>query len=1023
MTPQTFHTSEIDLNPEQRAAVEHGDGPLLVVAGAGTGKTRVIVERIRCLLEANAELSGESILGLTFTDKSAGEMKSRLKTALGKRADGVWLGTFHSFCMEQVLREVNPDVRAIDDVDYWILLRRNIASLGLNLFRRLAEPGQFLRDFISFFARCQDEMVTAEDYQHYLETLKKRFQERLVTLTNEQREAEAEEIARQEELAHVYRVSERLLRDANQITFSGQLLQAVQRLQSDPELREKMRARFRYVLVDEFQDTNIVQIELLWLLAGGHRNIVAVGDHHQAIYRFRGASFGSFTIFLERFANVKTAESVIGAIAGENAAPLVSLTRNYRSTERILNVAAQVIEMNPQAPLLSGKRLTSDQGEGKKIRIVEFDDAYKEAHWVASEIERTHVAGQPWKSYAVLYRKHNHRDRLVETLRRQRIPFVIRKYSIMSSTVVRDLVAYLRWFAYPADNVSCARVLGIPYWGLQPRDLHRLIERAGKERGQTIHDALEKAAAESAAADGGVIAGPKYAELVAFHQQMGKRGYQTGTATLLDELIQNVQIAPLESDADRLYLERFVEFVQNWEKKANPKHLRDFVEYLDFFAEANGDITLEREPTDDGVQLMTVHAAKGLEFPYVFVMSLCEGDFPSRAQRPVFEFPRELMKEEVPEGDNLRIQEERRLFYVALTRARRQLTLTFVSAKRKKPSIFLEDILMDPKIKAKDAQQLTPDVVLPPLEQAAGPQPAKPAQAQLFGLAADDARMYSRIALWAKAYRPPRPEPLQLSDSAIGAYQTCPQKYSFQYVWGIRGAQRAAMTFGRVMHRTIREFVDNCRRRREIPFEEVAISYNREWRSAGFLDDYQEEEYRREGLLQLEAFCKSYIAAPAHVLHQEKSFELHLENNVVVTGRIDQINKLAPGEVEIIDYKSGRPPKADDAKKSLQLSIYALAARDFLELTAKQVTLYSLFSNQAVSATREAKDLVKAKERIQETADLIRAREFGARPGFACRYCDFKAICPAFEQLISISTASNTSTALPKTAAVSRSAS
>jgi len=159
-------------------------------------------------------------------------------------------------------------------------------------------------------------------------------------------------------------------------------------------------------------------------------------------------------------------------------------------------------------------------------------------------------------------------------------------------------------------------------------------------------------------------------------------------------------------------------------------------------------------------------------------------------------------------------------------------------------------------------------------------------------------------------------------------------------------------------------------------------------------------------LVELEAFCKSYLAAPAEVLHQEKTFELHLENDVVITGRIDQINKLGRNEVEIVDYKTGRSPKPEDAKKSLQLSIYALAARDYLELTAKRVTLYSLFSNQAVSATREAKDLNKAKEKIQETADLIRAREFGARPGFQCRSCDFKAICPAFEQLISISTVS-----------------
>ena len=238
-----------------------------------------------------------------------------------------------------------------------------------------------------------------------------------------------------------------------------------------------MREQYRYILVDEFQDTNIAQLELLWLLAGGRRNIVAVGDDDQAIYRFRGASFGSFTIFLERFCGVDAR-----SLAARTAVSVRSRRITARR-KRILRVAGQVIAHNEKSPLLPPKKLTTGNAEGEKIRIVEFGAPEEEAHWVASEIERLHEAGAPWRNFAVLYRKHTHRDQLVDALRRRRIPFVIRKLSILSSTLVRDLLAWLRLIAAPADNVACARVLAAPYWGFEPRDLVRLAERAKKTTG------------------------------------------------------------------------------------------------------------------------------------------------------------------------------------------------------------------------------------------------------------------------------------------------------------------------------------------------------------------------------------------------------------------------------------------------------------------------------------------------------------------------------------------------------------
>jgi ATP-dependent DNA helicase UvrD/PcrA len=984
--------SALTLNSAQRVAVEHGEGPLLVVAGAGTGKTRVITERIRHLLESNPELSGENILGLTFTDKAAGEMKSRVVKITGDRAKDVVLSTFHSFCFEKILKPANPQLQVLDEIDHWILLRHHIAELELHHFRRLADPGEFLDDFVKFFSRCQDEIVTPEDYDRYVESLRRLYEARKNSLDADARKDEEEEIARQEELARAYRTSERLLRERNLVTFGAQLMQAVQLLQSDSGRLEQLRRQYCYILVDEFQDTNIAQLELLWLLAGGHRNIVAVGDDDQAIYRFRGASFGSFTIFLEKFCGTARLKPRAAA-----KLPLVSLTQNYRSTQRILRVAHEVISHNEKSPLLPLKNLSTENPDGEKIRVVEFARPEEEAHWVASEIERLHSSTNPWRNFAVLYRKHAHRARLLEALQRNNIPFVIRKFSILSSTLVRDLLAYLRLTDSSADNVSCARVLAAPYWGIEPRDLVRLAERAKRNHRRPLLEELDSSQRELPFSR----EGSRVPELLSLIESLRKVAKKSTASGVLEALIASLALAPLPSEEDRHYLDRFVVFVKEWEKKSEGKTLHDFIQYLNFFSEAGGDIHLDEAPQKDAVQLMTVHAAKGLEFPHVFILHLNKRDFPSGARPVVFEFPPELMKEERPQGD-FQVQEERRLFYVALTRARQSLTLSTIVNKWKKPSPFLEDFLRNGKIQKFDTVQAAPKVDVLPAEEAAGPAPKSNNPAPLFGDVREDSRAYSRVALWAKANHPPLPEPLALSASGIETYESCPMKYLFSNVWKIRGGPHASMTFGNVMHTSIKEFIGQLKQGRKISPEDLMAVYDREWSSAGFPDEYQEEEYRREGRGQLQKFYRAMCAAPPDVLFQEKTFELPLEHEIVVTGRMDQVNRLGKGKAEIVDYKTGKPKDAKNADGSLQLSVYALAARDVLELEPARLVFYNLTSNEPVSTERDAKSLEKTKQKISEVADQIRAGDFPARPGFLCGYCDYKPLCPAHEQLISI---------------------
>jgi DNA helicase-2/ATP-dependent DNA helicase PcrA len=974
------------LNVQQRAAVLHGEGPLLVVAGAGTGKTRVITERIRHLIETYPDLAGENILGLTFTDKAAGEMKHRVIQAVGQRGKAVWLSTFHSFCLNAILVRLRPELRVLENVDHWILLRRNLARLKLERFRRLAEPGQFLGDFVDFLSRCQDELVRPDDYQRYADRLAEAHEHEKASLHVEMRRVREEELARQLEIARVYRASEALLRETSVVTFGRAQLEAVQELRTNTALLNELRERYRYILVDEFQDTNIAQIELLWLLAGRRRNIVAVGDDDQAIYRFRGASFGSFVIFLDRFAGVM-------ASSEDLARSIESLTENYRSTGRILRVASQVIAQNEKSPLLPKKQLTAQKPEGEKIRIVELGHTEDEAQWIAAELERLHHARCRWRDFAVLFRQHVHRDRLVEALAARQIPFVIKNLTILQNTVVRDLIAYLRLIAAPSDNVACARVLAAAGWGLEPSDLVRLSERASKGRGLSLWDALQSAQGELLFSTDRKRTG----ELVALVTRLRQRVAQIPVSELLDELATELELAVLVSREDRAYLDRFSRFVREWQVKSTTERLAEFVEYLDYFEQAGGEINLDEEASSDAVQLMTVHAAKGLEFEHVFVMRLTQGGFPAHARPRVLEFPPELMKEEKPKGD-FHIQEERRLFYVALTRAREHLTLTTVVNKRSKPSLFLDDILMDPRIQKRDIQRLAPTAP----RAAPAPRDAAPAEASLFDPARECARVYSQIARWAETYHPPAFEPLQLSVSAIETYDACPQKYLFRQVWGIRGGPRAATSFGSVMHNTIRQFIAGLRKNRPMPFEEVEAIFLREWTSAGFEDTYQEVEYKKDGLEQLRAFHSSVVESPPDVLAQEKYFELPMENNVVVTGRIDQVNRLGAKEQEIVDYKTGKPKLEPQAKKSLQLSLYALAAREMLDYNPVRLVFYNLQTNAPVVTTREEKQLAEAQETVQEVAADIRTGQFAPKPGFLCKSCEFRPLCPAHEQIVSI---------------------
>jgi DNA helicase-2/ATP-dependent DNA helicase PcrA len=1022
----------LKLNPEQLQAVEHGDGPLLVIAGPGSGKTRVITQRIVHLLEHAPGLEPQNILALTFTEKAAGEMKSRVGQALPDLATFPHVCTFHAFAYEVVCKHVAPgfspapaalkggatppetegshhqqagERMLLDKEDVWVFLRQRMEQLQLEFYQKLAEPGAFLHALSEFFSRCQDELIEPDDFEKYAQEAERTVLENAAKLKPEERTLEDEEIQKKKELSRVFRNSRRLIERAGSSSLGSLIPEAVHLFDRHAEILQRYRAQFRFVLVDEFQDTNYAQVELLKRLVAPPFNITAVGDDDQAIYRFRGASHGAFDMFGQVFPGHRT----------------IFLNRNYRSTERVLRVADVVIKRNEDR-YPSKPELRPEREEGCPVYLLGSPDYVSEANWVAGEIQRLVAKGSSYRDIAVLYRAHNYRARLVEEFQRRGIPFAIRGLSVLSTVIIRDLFAYLNLVLSPHDNISLTRVLLAPRWNFREEVALQVRVEAEKQR-CSLYDVLtswEK--------------GPNRTLLQTTHWEALKRllhdlhwAAQNGTVTALFKLLrERLQLQSFLGERDLGYVNAFEEFLREWEEKiskfpplARPewedagaekkprKNLREFIYYFRNYLEAGGKIEApELGERADAVQMMSVHAAKGLEFPVVFLLSVASRRFPATERRAVIEFPDELRKGPLP-PQNIHMQEERRLFFVALTRAKDRLYVSSVAAPGKKPSKFIDDLLADRVVEARDIERLQAKEVtqlLAPVIQLPRAAEYSP-QRRLFGEMAEAAGVHPPIAEWAA--REPEiksGEKLRLSASSIEDYEDCPLKFKFGHYLKIPTGPQAALTFGNIMHRSVRHYFE-LRAKGEANFEAVKGFYESSWRKTGrrkteFEDEYQEQAYKQAGLEQLRAFVEKQESIETLPLSMESSFSLDL-GEVWLQGRIDQISPLAQGgerAVELVDYKTGKPRSQKDADKSLQLSVYALAAQEQMKLRPVRLTFYCLTNNEPVHTVRTEQDLEAVKTEILTVADRIRQNHFPATPGFVCKFCDYQPICPAHEE-------------------------
>ncbi len=970
-------SSSSSLQPDefQQQAIDHVHGPLLVVAGAGTGKTTVLTRRIARLIRENIARPDE-ILAVTYTDNAAREMRERVLTELkGTDLRGLKIETFHAYC-NNLLVANGRKFNVLDDKNLWMYLRRRLPELHLNHFVRAANVTQFLDDLLDFMRRCQDELVGPVAYEAYVERLERG--EHSVPRVCKSKDADAlsdaEVIARCREIAGVYTTVERMLAEENLGTFGHMITRAYELLCHGADLLNSERKRTRFILADEFQDANFAQVKILEQLAGEERNVFAVGDPDQAIYRFRGASSAAFELFQNHFEGTK----------------LVALSKNRRSTTPILNCAFALIQQNPEL-FAKGSlstyrrvRLISARDEavsraGKSVSaipvsLVELPLKAKdlESNDVVSSIQRLRRETRcRWKDIAVLYRQHLHRDELVEELIARTIPFTIENMDVMDTPEARDLFACLGAVVSEADAASLVRVASLPQFEISPEDLRSAI-RAIPRNSQDVTVALLLRKLKGGQAILETLGRAR--EQIAAENARGRRA--------MEIIVRDFDLRASPP------LDAVLNFIAGWEKNPTTKtgRLAELLDYLEYFREARGTICLPSHD-EDAVRLMTAHTAKGLEFQHVLILRANSNSFPSSYKEPLVAFPRELrFADSIAREDDktLHNQEERRLFYVAMTRARDTLTIYARRGRGTKdptPDGFMRELLKDPRLK-------------PSLEKR---EPGS-FQTDLFGEAESAPLVGSRACQWVSL--PPVNElNATLSASSIETYKTCPLRFKLEREWRIPAEAPAAMQYGATMHQVLRAYYESVKAGSPLKEEALVEMFRVLLADAHLSDPYQHGLYERQGTVQLQQFLAAgRRCPPPRVLHTEERFEVKIAGTTVV-GRIDRIDQGERG-ITITDYKTGKPKSQEDADESLQLSIYALAAKEKWGYQIDRLAFYNLAENTQMIAKRSDLELQQARYRIEEVAANIAEGKFDPNRGFHCRLCPYFNLCPVTEKRV-----------------------
>jgi DNA helicase-2/ATP-dependent DNA helicase PcrA len=972
------------LNAAQRQAVTHDTGPLLIVAGAGTGKTTVITRRIAWLIAAR-KARPEEILALTFTDKAAAEMEERVDTLVPYGYADVEISTFHAFG-DRILREhaleigLTPDFRVLNRAEQVIFFRDRLFELPLQHYRPLGDPTRHLQALITLISRCKDEDISPEEYLAHAERLGRE------AASAPDYEEARERAAQQRELAATYAKYQELMAQEGSVDFGDQIVLVLRLLRARPYVLGGYQRRFKYILVDEFQDTNHAQFELVKLLATRHGNVAVVGDEDQAIYRFRGAAISNILGFLDVY----------------REATQVVLSDNYRSTQEILDCAYRlIVNNNPdRLEVRNGitKRLTATAGAGQPPQHLLYETGTQEADAVA-EMIRDKVTADRWRpdDVAILVRSNGDADQFLRSLNLKGLPWTFSGNSgLYGRPEIRLLIAFLRALVHTDESVSLHYLASSDLYEVPIVDLTRCSTHADR-RHVHLFDVLRRAAEIPELRD--QISEPGHSairRLVTDLERYMELGREMPTGEVLYQFIKDsgwlgrmYREKTARDVAEAKNVTKFFDRIRSASQALRYDNVREFVKHLDALIEAGEDPAVaEADVETPAVRVLTVHKAKGLEFPVVFLVDLAQDKFPSRRRREALELPLELMKDVALSGDHHQ-QEERRLFYVGMTRARRELYLTsagdYGGNRQRKVSQFVLEALDLPR----EATRPFKARAVEELEHFAP------------SAAAEDA-----------ALRPVAPDvELLISHKQIDDYQTCPLKYFNVHVRRIPIRRHHAVAYGAVVHKVVEYYL----RRRAVgnytPLDDLLAMYERAWAgedilhdrpgtsepAEGFLTREHEEARKAAGREALRRFWNHEEADGLKPTWVEKEFGFALGLDRV-RGRYDRVDEDLLGAV-IIDYKTSDVTRQRDADRrvtgSLQLKMYALAWREMTGTLPQRVELRFIDSHVVGRHTPTADDADEAIAAVKTAAAGIRARLFEATPSWgACRNCAYNQVCP-----------------------------
>lgn len=980
------------LNSAQRKAITFGEGPLLIVAGAGTGKTTVITQRIAWLIEQK-KAKPDEILAITFTDKAAGELEERVDQLMPYGYVDLWISTFHALG-ERILKAealeigLDSNFELLDKVGQWQFIRRHLFEFDLNYWRPLGSPTRFIYALATHFSRLKDENISPQEYREYVKNLSKK-----------KTGIDVEEIDKIAELAGAYEKYEELKTKEGYLDFGDLITTPITLFTKRQKILDTYRAKFKYILVDEFQDTNWAQYILIRMLSAPRNNLTVVGDDDQSIYKFRGAAISNILEFKKDF---------------PDAAEIV-MTTNYRSRQNILDRAYQFIQLNNPNRLearlstaagrqgseleseVTKKLVSTHGGKGifEHLHTKTLEDEVLSVIKKIVELKKKH-AKLSWDDFAILVRANDTAIPFMNSLAYHAIPYqFVASRGLFSKPEVMDLIAYLKLLDNYHESTALFRVLSMPVYEFRLLDIMRMMEFA-RRKNISLFEALTKVRSIPNLHTETMDKVQSFLDIMKKHAEAAKTQNVTqvlyqfmNDSGLMKQYTKNVNREKAEKI---LNIREFFSYVTEFERQEDHASVSRFVEHLNLAIESGeeGSLAGLSEEGPEAVKIMTIHAAKGLEFTYVFLVNLVDKRFPTIERKDPIEIPDGLIKESIPEGD-IHLEEERRLFYVGVTRAKHGVFFTsaddYGGARKKKASRFLHEIGFGESKAAKPALK----------------------QTSLLDQRFQDplgAKLRKETASFEEIL------PQKFSFTQLKAFETCPYQYRFAHILKVPVRGKGVFSFGKSIHQTLKDFYVLVQKRMSPTlFDEKKLStagpvvtlaelmdlYEKNWIDEWYDSAEHMAERKKQGKKFLEEFYAKHSATLKSPKFLEQPFNIKV-GEYTIKGVIDRVDVLTKqkgnDEVEIIDYKTGRVPKSKDDVDLEQLLIYAIASKEIFGDIPRKLTYYFLDDNQEFSYEPADEAVKKVKDRVYKTITEIKTSDFHPTPSpNVCRNCDFNSIC------------------------------